>query len=115
MLTASHRTTKQAQEVVATAKGELITIPGDAKVAALSDTSAIAGPVRLLGMIVQTGSESAQMTIAADGGTICVWKTTGSGNVSGIMLPCPIPCPNGMTATKNFGGGATFLVYYMED
>lgn len=115
MLTASHRHTRQAQEVTATRKGELLTVPGDAKVAALTETGTIAGPVRLLGMIVQAGTESAQMTISADGGTVLIWKASGAGYVSGMMLPNPIACPNGVTATRNYGSGAVFLVYYIED
>lgn len=114
MLTAAHRTTKQAQEVAATSKGELVTIPADAKAAALTETGTIAGPIRLIGMIVISGTESAQMTVAADGNTVLAWKTTGSGNISGFTLPCPVACPNGITATKNFGSGGVFLVYYVE-
>lgn len=115
MLTASHRTTRQAQEVIATGRGELITLPGAAKVAALTDTATIAGPIHLVGIVIQSGTESAQMVITADGSTVLVWKTTGAGYVSGLTLPFPVACPNGITATKSYGNGATFLVYYIED
>ena len=115
MLTAANRTTKQAQEVTATRKGELLVMSSEAKVAALADTGAIAGPVHLVGMVIESGTESAQMTLSTDGSTILVWKTSGAGAVSGIMLPWPIPCPNGITATKNYGNAGVFLVYYIED
>ncbi len=114
MLTASNRSTRLAQEVTATSNGEMLTLPGDAKVAVLTESGAIPGPIRLVGMIVQAGSESAQMTIGADGSTVFIWKATGAGYVSGMMLPNPIACPNGVTATRNYGNGATFLVYYIE-
>ena len=115
MLTASNRTTRLTQEVTATSKGEVLMLPGDVKVAALADTGVIAGPIRLVGIIIQAGTESAQMTSTADGSTVFIWKATGAGYVSGMMLPNPIACPNGITATRNYGNGATFLVYYIED
>ncbi len=53
------------------------------------------------------------MTITSGSDIVYAWKTTGAGNVSGMVLQNPIYCPDGVTCTKDYGNGATFLVYYI--
>lgn len=113
MLTAANRTTKRSQEVVATSGGELLTSPASAVVETFTDSGSINVPLHLIGMIIISGPESAQMTITSDSDTVYGWKTTGAGNVSGLVMPNPIYCPDGVTCTKDYGTGATFLVYYI--
>lgn len=113
MLTAANRTTKRSQELVATDGGELLTFPASAVVQTFTDTGSINVPLYLVGMIVISGSESGQMTITSDSNMVYAWKTTGAGNISGLVMPNPIYCPDGVTCTKDYGNGATFLVYYI--
>ena len=113
MLTAANRTTKKSQEVVATNTGELLTHPVGAKVQVLTATGAISGPIHICGMIVIAGSDSARMDISADGTTIFAWRTSGS-TISGMFLPYPVYCPNGVTCTLMIGATPTFIIYYIE-
>lgn len=114
MITAVHRTTKKTQEILATGSGEVLTFPAVAKAQALSDTATINGPIYFLGLVILTGTESAQMNVTADGGTIFAFKASGAGTADGMVLPFPVYCPNGVTCTKSFGSGASFVVYYIE-
>jgi len=112
MLTAANRTTKRAQELLATSGGELLTFPAGAAVQSLNDTGNIAGPIHFLGMIVLAGSDAAQATVTSDGSTVYAWKSA-AGTAAGLILPFPIYCPNGITCTRNSGTSPTFLVYFI--
>ena len=113
MAEAPNRTTKKAQEVVATSNGELMTFPVGAKVQVLSDTGSISGPIHFCGMVIISAGDAAQMTVTADGSTIFGWKV-GSASASGMALPYPVYCANGVTCTKVSGTSASFIVYYIE-
>jgi hypothetical protein len=113
MLTASHRTTKKTQEVLATGNGEMLTFPAAAKTQALSDTATISGPIYFMGLVILSGADAAQMNVTADGNTIFALKT-GAASTNGLILPFPVYCPNGITCTRASGTAATFVVYYVE-
>jgi len=113
MLTAANRTTKKSQEVSATSNGELMTFPVGAKVQVLSDTGSIAGPIHFCGMVIISGADAAQMNVTSGGTTVFSWKV-GASSVSGMVLPYPIYCANGVTCTKVSGTSPTFIVYYID-
>ncbi len=114
MITASHRLTKKTQEILATGNGEVLTFPAAAKALALTDTATINGPIYFIGMLVVCGTESGQMNVTADGNLVFACKVVSAGTVDCRLLQFPVYCPTGVTCTKLFGNGATFVLYYVE-
>ena len=114
MLTASHRTNKNTQEILATGNGEMLTFPAAAKTQTISDTAAISGPIYFMGLVILSGADAAEMNVTADGNTIFALKA-GAASTNGLILPFPVYCPNGITCTRVSGTSPTFVVYYVEE
>lgn len=113
MLTASNKTTKQAQEIVATAPGGLLVSQEECRCYRVTANATLStGFCRLVGAILVSSAEASMLIIESD--TDCVLKLRApSGWSQSAFLALPLACPADL-AVSITGTGAEAYVYVAE-
>jgi len=111
MLTAAHRTTKKAQEILATGAGELMVTPGECEAAMVSESTTISSAAcRLVGAVLISGGDAAVLTVSS--GSDVKLKIRVIANWSGSVTPAlPVNCPNGLSVGLS-GTSPEAIIYY---
>jgi len=113
MLTAANKTTRQAQEVLCTAQGGLMTAQEECRCHRLTETGTIqTGACRLAGVLLVSGMEAATVTVECDSDPVVKLRAA-SGWAQSVMLPMPLGCPADLAVTLTGNGAEAYL--YVAD
>lgn len=113
MLTAANKTTKQAQEVLATATGGLLVSQEECRCYRISSSDTLPiGPCRLVGVILVSASEASTVTLESDTESILKLRSPAGWSQS-AFLPLPLACTADLVVTLT-GANAEVLVYVAE-
>ncbi|MCL6519027.1 MAG: hypothetical protein K6T99_04290 [Armatimonadetes bacterium] len=111
MITAADRSTKQAKELIAVPSGALLMTPEECEACFVNETTMIqTGPCRLVGVILNVGTEVATITIESD--TQIVLKVKMTSGSRPVFPALPIACKGNLGVTLT-GAGAEAIVYYI--
>ncbi|GEM_PF-2269989 len=99
MLTASNKTTKHAQELLATAPGGLLVSQEECRCYRVTESAVLpTGPCRLVGAVIVPGMEISTVTI--DCGTDTALKLISvPGSTQSAFMPLPLACSTDLTVS----------------
>lgn len=113
MLTAANKATKQAQEIIATARGGLLVSQEECRVYRLTVSgTAATGPCRLVGAVICASMEGGTATFACGTETILrLGAPAGCSNAA--MFPMALSCADDLEVTLAGIGAEAYL--YVAD
>jgi hypothetical protein len=113
MLTASNKTTKQAQEILASAQGGLLVSQEECRSYRVSASQTIpTGPCRLVGVVLVSSMEASTVLLECSTNQILKLRSPAGWSQS-AFLPLPLACPANLEITMT-GNGAEAYVYVMD-
>lgn len=111
MITAADRNNKQVKELLAVSSGALLITPEECEARLVNETTVIqTGPCRLVGVILNVGTEPATITIESE--TQIVLKAKMNSGCRPVFPALPIACSGNLGVTLA-GAGADAVVYYV--
>ncbi len=113
MLTAANKTTKQAQEIVATAPGGLLVSQEECRCYRVPASDTLpTGPCRLVGVILVSSTEASTVTIESNTESILKLRSPAGWSQS-AFLPLPAACADDLAVTLT-GANSEALLYVAE-
>lgn len=113
MLTASNKTTKQAQEVLASGPGGLLVSNEECRSYHVTQTATLpTGPCRLIGVILVSGMEASTILVESNTEPVLKLRSLSAWSQS-VFLPYPLACPADLGITMT-GNGAEAYVYVAD-
>lgn len=111
MITAADRKTKQSKELICVPSGALLCSPEECFSRHVTASEVInTGECRLVGVILNVGSEVATLTIESNAEVVLRTKMTSGSRP--VFPTLPVYCPGHLTVTLT-GAGADAVVYWI--
>ena len=113
MLTASNKTTKQAQEVLASGPGGLLVSQEECRSYQLAGTATLpTGPCRLIGIVLVSGTEASTILVESDTNLLLKLRSA-TGWSQCAFLTFPLACPADLVITMTVNGAEAYV--YVAD